>query len=375
MKAAVLRWRLHRALLDRMGVLLSFSRPAARKRILFISEADPICNAQLFPFFFHAEGFAARYGIEMRELPLARFKDGHHPYHGKVDAVCFQTRFDLSLDAMDALARQIHAAWPDARLAYFDWFGPTDFRYAQVLDPHICAYLKKHVFKDLTRYALPTLGDTNLTDYYSRRFDLGMPETLFEFPSGFQKKLLLGTHFAFSDPMLDYFLKPFPAQENRSIDLHSRIAVSGTQWYARMRHEALDKSIALEGRLNIICRGRVPRKKFFKELFDSKMCFSPFGYGEFCWRDFEAMFTGSLLLKQDMSHLACSPEIFFPDETYVPLAWDLSDFEDKVDFYLAHPQKRGQIARNAFELLNGYFRQQRFLDDMLPLWKFLELAA
>ena len=164
--------------------------------------------------------------------------------------------------------------------------------------------------------------------------------------------------------MLPYFLSPFPQRAHRSIDLHARIAVKGTEWYTRMRQEALDKVTHLEGRLQVACRGRVSREEYFKELFDAKLCFSPFGYGEVCWRDFEAMFTGSLLLKPDMSHLDCYPEVFIPYQTYVPLAWDLSDFDEKVDYYLNHPAEREAIARNAFGLLGDYFRQQRFLDDM-----------
>ena len=107
-----------------------------------------------------------------------------------------------------------------------------------------------------------------------------------------------------------------------------------------MRQEALDKVTHLESRLQVTCRGRVSREEYFKELFNSKLCFSPFGYGEVCWRDFEAMFTGSLLLKPDMSHLDCYPEVFLPYETYIPLAWDLSDFDEKVDHYLNHPAQR-----------------------------------
>lgn len=375
LKTAVWAWRLHRALVDRVGYLRPFSKRTAHKRLLFISEHDPICHAQLFPFFYHAHDIAQRHDMEMRELPFARFKQGHHPYLGQVDAVCFQTWFDLTPETMDALAKQIHATWPNAKIAYFDWFAPTDLRYAEVLDPHIVAYVKKQIFKDLNQYSHSTLGDTNLMDYYSRGLKTGLQETHYIFPDGFKNKLLPGTHFAFTDPMLTYFLKSFPTQKNRSIDLHARIAVKGTEWYTRMRQIALDKSTALEGRLNVMCRGRVTRKKFFKELFDSKLCFSPFGYGEVCWRDFEAMFTGSLLLKPDMSHLTCYPEVFFPNETYVSLAWDLSDFEEKVDFYLANPQERERITRNAFEVINNCFKQKKFLEDVLPLLTLLEVAA
>lgn len=375
MKTAIWRWRLHRALVDKASFLLPFTPGKNRKRCLFISERDPICHAQLFPYFFHAKDFAKQHRLELRELPLCRFLENRHPYRGHVDAVCFQTWFDLTAEDLATLTTKIKNTWPNAKIAYFDWFAPTDLRYAEVLDSQISAYVKKQALRDKSQYQQPTLGDTNLTDYYTRRFLLGLPETRFVLPEGFLDKLILSPHFAFSDHMLPYFLGEFPHKDNRTIDLHARIAVKGTEWYSKMRHEALDKVTNREDQLKVVCRGRVSRDEYFNELFNAKLCFSPFGYGEVCWRDFEAMLTGSLLLKPDMSHLDCYPEMFIPNETYVSLAWDLSDFDEKVDYYLNHPEERNRITRNAFTLLKTYFQEQRFLEDVRPLLRLLGLEA
>jgi hypothetical protein len=375
-KLSLARWHAHRALIDRAGLLIPFAPGQRRHRLLFISERDPICQTQLFPYFFHRTDLARKHGIEIRELPLARFREGKHPYHGvRVDAVVFQTWFDLDDTAMTELVTQIRSNWSNAALAYFDWFAPTDLRYAKVLNDHIAVYLKKQVLRDRRAYSQTTLGDTNLTDFFARRYGIDYPPTRFDIPESFWTKLHVGTHFAFSDHMLNYFLQPFPERPHRSIDLHARIAVKGTEWYTAMRQEALDKTQALEQRIKAVCRGRVSRKEYFGELFNAKLCFSPFGYGEVCWRDFEAMFTGSLLLKPDMSHLDCYPEVFYPNETYVPLRWGLDDFEEKVDYYLSHEAERLTIARTAFDRLHNYFREARFLTDMVPLLERLGLAG
>ena len=39
----------------------------------------------------------------------------------------------------------------------------------------------------------------------------------------------------------------------------------------------------------------------------SRICISPFGYGEICWRDFEAILCGCLVVKPDMSHVETNP--------------------------------------------------------------------
>lgn len=367
----IIRWQLHRLFVDQVHFFLPFSRHQRKKRLLFISENDSLCDAQLFPFFFHAKDFQ---DIELRELPLQYFLSDRHPYKTHIDAICFQTWFNLPPKELEQLVQQIKVTWPDAQIAYLDWFAPTDLRYAECLDKYISAYLKKQVLIDFSQYNRPTRGDTNLNDYYANRFNLAEPEFFFKVPSDFQDKLFLGTHFAFSPRIMPYFLQPFPGDKERSIDLHSRISVSGSGWYRVMRQDAFDKLSSLEQHFKIACRGFVPKKQYLQELFSSKLCFSPFGYGEVCWRDFEAMMTGSLLLKPDMSHLDCYPNVFQPYQTYIPLSWDLSDLDEKVDYYLRHPDERETITRQAFQSMANYFQEQSFPQDSQPFLHRLKLV-
>ena len=318
-----------------------------------------------------------RHGIEVRELPLKQFLDGKNPYAESVDAVCFQTRFDLSTAQLENVVSRIKSAWPSARLAYFDCFAPTDLRYAETLDPHIAAYVKKQVFKDFSLYGRPTRGDTNLSDYYAKRFNLDLPEVRFEVPAGFNQKIILGSSFEYS-PMITTSLMTAPQFDDRSIDLHARLSKAHKkktkiECYGYIRQEALDKVAELGSEFTVASDGYVPRRQFFAELRNSKMCFSPFGYGEICWRDFEAMCTGALLLKPDVSHLQLVSDPLRPYETYIPLAWDLSDLQEKAEYYRHHKAERETIARNAYALLSDHLRQKRFLDDVEPLWRLLHV--
>lgn len=350
---------------------MPFSRSHNRQHLLFISINDPISHTQLFPYFFQAQDFTS---IELRELPLTNFIKGNHPYkRNTVDAICLQTWFDLKAEELKQLLTTIRTTWPMAKLAYLDWFAPADLRYAETLNNYVVAYVKKQLLRDISQYNQSTLGDTNLTDYYARRFQLNELEVNFKVPVEFFEKIILGPNFAFSDYMLPHFMGAPPPDNDRPIDLHARITVSGSEWYSRMRQEAVDKVIALEKTLQVTCRGKVSRKKFIQELLQSKLCFSPFGYGEICWRDFEAMFTGSLLLKPDVSHLSCDPAIFVPYETYVPLNWDLSDFDEKVNHYLNNKKARQAITHNAFNYLHQYFRNKHFIQHTQSLFHRLNL--
>lgn len=388
MHAQITAWQAHRFMTDRLQCPPIF--PRSTRRILFLSEEDSLCRTQLFPFFYYRRVLAQRWNVAIAELPLAQFEArwqvtnssrwnrACRPSHGQdnvtpsprpdtqIDAVAFQTWFDRSEHDMEHLIARIRVAYPSARLAYLDWFAPTDLRYASVLEPHIHAYLKKQILRDHTQYGHTTQGDTNLTDYYGRRFGLSQPESLFRIPERFFDKLILGPSFFFSPHMLPKFRGPFP-QGERPVDVNARFAVNGTEWYNRMRQEALDAATSLKG-FHVLSGGHIPREVYFSELSQSKMCFSPFGYGEVAWRDYEAAFSGALLVKPDSAHLDSRPNLFRSNETYAPVRWDLSDFKEVVRRHQADPSERLRITQNAFDLIRDYIVQDRFLDDMTPFF-------
>lgn len=354
--------RIKEKLYERYGSLLPFS--GAKPRVLVLTQPLDIAITQVLPLARAAE-------IQVRTLPLQSFLDGRNRYRD-ADAVCVQTHFSLTDEQMHDLMLRIRQAWPGRPIAYFDWFAPTDLRYAKVLDQHILAYVKKQIRADFSRYAEPTLGETLLTDYYAKRFELRLPERRFLLPPDFERKIVLGSGFECSPNTRRFFRRSIDGP--RDIDLHARFATKGTEWYSRMREESREKALELEGKFRVACRGQVPKTEFRRELWASKMCFSPFGYGAVCWRDFEAMASGALLLKQDMSHIRLSRPFFVPNETYVPLRWDLSDLEEKVSYYATHQREREAIIRNAHSMLSHYIDGRRFVEDIAPLWKLLGLT-
>jgi spore maturation protein CgeB len=102
-------------------------------------------------------------------------------------------------------------------------------------------------------------------------------------------------------------------------------------------------------------------------MIRSKICISPFGYGEICWRDFEAILCGCLLIKPDMSHVETNPDIFMAGQTYVPVKWDFSDLEEKCAYYLAHDDERERIAAGAFNVLDDFYKNGGFIKSLTAL--------
>ena len=339
----------------------------AKQRLLLISRDDRIPQSQIFPFYFFAESLQDHYGAAVREGPLQRALNDHRHLPGNATIVAFQTHYDIVDADLDRLLRRLRHRNPDARMVYLDWSAPTDLRNAARLDPHIDVYIKKHVLRDLSGYGQTTLGDTNLADHYARRLAVPEQEHRFTIPPAFLDKLVVGPSFVTAPLLLYVLMQPFTSGPERCIDLQARFATTGTPWYQAMRREA-EAALDSVRDLELAVGGSLPLYRFMAELRRTKVCFSPFGYGEVCWRDFEAVMAGAVLLKPDMSHIETRPDFFRAWETYVPLRWDRADFSTTLRRLLQDDALRSSIAERAYAVLHDYLHSDGLALQMRPLF-------
>lgn len=339
--------------------------------VMLVTVRHELAETQLYPFHFYRQTLATKHGVNCAQISVkAVMADAAlcKPLtpHRNIKRVFFQAAFEMPGEQMVQALQRLTQIYPNARIAFMDWYAPLHIRPAIHVDPYIDIYIKKQTYADFANYSRPTLGDTNLNDYYAQRHDLTDAPQQFVPPPSFEMKIRLGSNFGLSPLMVDLFLNQPPSERHRDIDLHARIAVNGVPWYQAMRQEAKDAVQKLQG-IRVVFDGRVRRHKFYAEMQRSKMCFSPFGYGEVCWRDYEAHATGALLLKPDMSHLRVLPDVFVPFETYVPLQWDLSDFGEKVDHYLLDHEARNRIVRQGFEANAAWIKSQDYVGTIAGL--------
>lgn len=339
----------------------------AKEKLLLVTQAERIPQSQVFPFHHYASDLKRLYGAEVREADVWQVLAGAQMPASGASVVLFQTPFDIADEDFFGLIERLRAANPGARIICLDWFAPTDLRNAARMDPVIDLYIKKHVLRDRGLYGKPTRGDTNLTDAYNRRFGIVEPEQCFAIPDGFMDKLLVGPSFATAPGIMPALLGAMPKHGQRPFDVHARFAVAGTPWYQAMRIEA-EGALTQISDLAVFKGEGVPLPRFMAEMRHSKIGFSPFGYGEVCWRDYESVMAGAVLLKPDMSHIETSPDIFVAWETYVPLKWDLSDFDDTVRRLAADQPLREKIARQAFDVLHTWLTSDQFARGMAPVF-------
>lgn len=140
------------------------------------------------------------------------------------------------------------------------------------------------------------------------------------------------------------FLEPNPT---RNISISFRGTNHTVAHYHYQRSRIIQVLSKLKVKDNaIIDGGKVTRKKYLAELANSTSIVSPFGWGEICYRDFEAFIFGCLLIKPDMNHIDTFPNLFSENETYIPFKWDVNDFEEKLIEIKANISKYIEVAKH-----------------------------
>jgi hypothetical protein len=149
----------------------------------------------------------------------------------------------------------------------------------------------------------------------------------------------------------------------KDIDIVCRASAAPGSWIYPLRSPVADALSPLEGSRRVLLPNqRVDQEQYYEEMRRSRICVSPFGYGEICWRDFEAVLCGCLLVKPDMSHIRTEPDIYVPYETYIPVKWDFSDLAAVCERCLSDQSEIDRITKGAYEVLANYYREERFID-------------
>ena len=77
---------------------------------------------------------------------------------------------------------------------------------------------------------------------------------------------------------------------------------------------------------------KLPFQEYINLLHNSKVSISPMGMGEICFRDFECMTLGTMIVRPDMSWVNTTPNIYVDGETYISCKLDWSDLEEKIEY-------------------------------------------
>lgn len=269
---------------------------------------------------------------------------------------------DAIIEALDAIRRRNvgQLLWFDAA----DSSGTTQF----YVVPHVDQYVKSSLLRDRIAYTRSFYGDTVFTDFYHSRFgisDSGPQRNRPTLSRQHLVKLSLGWNIGLADlgrwARHRYFVGRFlpiphvyssrfvPVDRPRRTDISMRLGTTHARETVAFQRRITANMLAKRG----VPVGKVSRSSYLRELGESKICVSPFGWGEICYRDFEAFSSGCMLLKPDMAHLETWPDFYRPGESYLPFAWDFADIDQALDNAFAHEHWRA-IAARAQQLYRHY---------------------
>lgn len=323
---------------------------------LVIYEPNRISLSQIYTFLYYKRSFKKAYRANFCFVPTEKFIEGNFTAPALTNHVIFQFWLGDSEDRISQIIRKVESMNNIHKTVFLDSFANTDLRFLNNFG-RIDLYYKKSLFNELNEFTRTNYGDTNLSNFYGNLYDINQPPVNWQVPCQEFHKLRLSPNFLTDPSLMSWLLREsadrFNAKE-RGIDVHARLGgTSAAGWYGEMRRDAERRIGALKGVSTVVGTG-IKQRRFRKELKRSKICFSPFGYGEICWRDIEAIAAGAVLLKPDMSHLRTEPNLYQADETYVPIRWDFLDLEDRIDELLADEDRRAYIAANALRVARSY---------------------
>lgn len=322
------------------------------RSLLLISDGAEMTSEQQYaPLFRHAYALCDQLGLTISYVSLSEAMQWSSRKFGRFQVVGLKLGFKLSeLDAANIVCR-LKLAFGDCKipLIYFDGDDDQNVQWPSVIEK-VDLYVKKHRFRDDEAYARNYVGKSNLTDFVYRHFQVSFENESSAFAAALPRdsieKIYTGWNIALDDKIytLSKRLPPIRQGIERELDLVCRASVPEKAWTFPLREAPLRILEAHGTRLKMLLpRDRVSQGQYYREMLSSRICFSPFGYGELCWRDFEAILCGCLLIKPDMGHVKTDPDLFVPHVTYVPVRWDFNDLVEVCEYYAVHHEERQRI--------------------------------
>ncbi len=136
------------------------------------------------------------------------------------------------------------------------------------------------------------------------------------------------------------------------------------------RREAMRQLVELKHLRIFIGTNRAIRPDMYLEaLLRSSISVSPWGLGEYGYRDYEAMLAGSILIKPNSDHIRTfAPDIYQSWKYYAPCLADFSDLADVVREVLSNRDRSVEVARAARDALLAENTPDKIFEYFLGLF-------
>jgi len=347
-----------------------FGKKTYRKILILGSKVDGIVKAQFDPFKYSKAYLKNEFDIKFEFRPMAHSKElaGMEVADDYV-AIFLIPFWRETLSDLRSAIIELKSKHPQKKVIFVDPYAQPTSNYLPLLDV-VDHFVKRQTYSDPSDHLKEYKGGVSFTHYLATEdgFDLGDSFHGSDIPSGMEAHIQPGWSLGTAKRFYKLAKNQTPRFKKKNIDVFCRMALgnrSHIDWYSEYRRISIERMTSLKSQYTCAIsgcyndEGLVPQSQYFKEIKQSKIVISPFGWGESCWRDYEAVCYGGLLVKPDMSHIATEPNIFVDGETYIAVKWDLSDLHEKCEYYLENEDARLKIVRNAYDVYHRYFSEHK----------------
>ncbi|ACK67826.1 hypothetical protein PCC8801_3877 [Rippkaea orientalis PCC 8801] len=351
------------------------------KKVLFLGKrVDTISQAQYEPFIYYRQQLLDELNLTIKYLnieTLNEIKQLCQKYDSEI--VFIQPFWREKPDEVEMILREIRSDYPDRKLIFIDPWSQASSKYFKVL-PYVDKFLKRQCYKNRQDYHQKFIGGSRFTHFLANTWNLDFEQWYVgsEVPQGYEERIMpgwnLGTAKRYKKALQRSKGWLWSRLHPKNIDVFCRMSFGNRdnkEWYYEYRKSAIDALDPLSSNSNyrVAISGSfvdslVPNSQYQREIKSSKIVVSPFGWGEGCWRDFEAVCYDCLLIKPSMAHLETDPNIFIEGETYVAVNWDFSDVVEKCLYYLEHNDEAQRIIKNARRVYEHYFENTKFVQTI-----------
>ena len=142
--------------------------------------------------------------------------------------------------------------------------------------------------------------------------------------------------------------------------------------YTNHRSGLWDKLQPLKSQYSILTE-KLPYQEYVKNLWNSKICISPYGMGEFCFRDLEAMVFGTLIIKPSHERVDTLPNLMLDNKTFISCKYDWSDLEEKIDYTLTNfKELNEQLIYNMRNIYSTEFTSEKLCKHYFDIFNNLD---
>jgi len=329
------------------------------------------------------------YQKELKKLGLkVRFLNYFNLNHTKLsNIVGLDSREPYIIDNYIAIIKKLKKS-----SKFVIWFdqgdgpGKTFFPALRYVD----RYYKGSYFKDLSLYNQKLYKLNLYSDYYFRNYSI---KNYTHKPASdpldpkYNHKIGLSWNFAYSEYRFSNILSQYvygffryntlkfnKPDKNRKLLFSANFNIMMNHLIIYYQRNELSKFLNKQYKNNEnVSIGRVPKKRFLQNMSNSKAVFSPFGWGELCFRDFETFIAGAALIKPSMEHINTWPDLYKEYRTYIPIPWKVEEWNKVIPEILSDEDLLFKVAKIGQNLYRKVWSEegkkefcQRFIKMITP---------